>query len=68
VLWSRHLAPDAPGDLDWQEALVPLDQYRGQGVNLILITAPGPTNDNAADRAGWGLPWLMRGTPDTRFD
>jgi hypothetical protein len=42
--------------------------YQGQTVNLILATLPGPADNNAGDRAGWGLPWLMRGTPDTRFD
>jgi len=68
VLWSRHLAPDQPADLDWQEALVPLDAYRGESVYIILATLPGPADNEAGDRAGWGLPWLMRGTPDMRFE
>jgi hypothetical protein len=68
LLWSRHLTPATPADLDWQEALIPLDGYRSQSVTLLLITEPGPANNNAADRAGWGQPWLMRGTPDRRFD
>jgi hypothetical protein len=44
--------------------LIPLDQYRGRRVELILETDPGPARNDAGDRAGWGLPWLMRGTPD----
>ncbi|MCX6044608.1 MAG: hypothetical protein NT075_05800 [Chloroflexi bacterium] len=68
LLWSRTLKPDQPADRGWQEALVPLMAYQGQTVNLILATLPGPADNNAGDRAGWGLPWLMRGTPDTRFD
>lgn len=67
-LWSRHLSPDNPQDRRWHEALIPLDAYRGRPVRLILATLPGPANDDAADRAGWGLPWLMRGAPDTRYD
>jgi hypothetical protein len=68
TLWSRHLAPDQPADLDWQTVFVPLDDFRGQTVTLVLTTAPGPANNDAADRAGWGLPWLMQGTADTRFE
>ena len=68
LLWSRYLMPAQPADLAWQEALVPLSAYRGQTVTLILATSPGPADNNAGDRAGWGMPWLMLGTPDTRFD
>jgi hypothetical protein len=68
ILWSRHLSPELPGDRDWQEVMVALDDFRGQTVGLKLATLPGPMNNDAADRAGWGLPWLMRGTPDRRFD
>ncbi len=56
VLWSRHLAPDQPADLDWQEALIPLDAYRGESVCIILATLPGPADNEAGDRAGWGCP------------
>ncbi|MEZ4865186.1 MAG: hypothetical protein R3C14_27970 [Caldilineaceae bacterium] len=66
VLWSRHLTPDTPADLDWQEALITLAPYRGQQVTLILRTDPGPAGNDAGDRAGWGMPYLMRGTPDVR--
>ena len=68
VLWSRFLTPAQPADRAWQEALVPLAAYKGQTVSLILATLPGPADNNAGDRAGWGMPWLMLGTPDTRFD
>jgi len=67
TLWSRHLTPAEPRDLDWQEAFVDLYPYAGQSVTLILVTAPGMADNNAGDRAGWGLPWLMRGTVDRRF-
>lgn len=67
TLWSRHLSPTEPRDLDWQEAFVDLSSYAGQSVTLILVTAPGMADNNAGDRAGWGLPWLMRGTVDRRF-
>jgi hypothetical protein len=67
TLWSRHLTPAEPLDLDWQEAFVDVSPYAGQSVTLILVTAPGIADNNAGDRAGWGLPWLMRGTVDRRF-
>jgi hypothetical protein len=68
LLWARHLSANNPADLDWQEVLAPLDQFRGQMVTILLVTTPGPANNDTGDRAGWGLPWLMRGTPDRRFD
>ncbi|HID63447.1 MAG TPA: hypothetical protein EYP49_12020 [Anaerolineae bacterium] len=68
LLWSRHLTPESPDDLDWQQAFVPLDDYRGQSIILVLETTPGPAGDNAADRAGWGMPWLMEGTLDWRWE
>ena len=64
LLWQEHVTPTNPVDRDWQQAIIPLDDYRGQAVELLLVTEPGPAGDNAADRAGWGLPWLMRGTYD----
>lgn len=62
TLWQRHVSPQAPSDRAWLQALVPLDAYRGQAVELVLVTDPGPAGDSSADRAGWGMPWLMRGT------
>ena len=62
VLWERHLTPDNPADQYWVEAFVPLDAYAGQRVNLVLETDPGPAGNADADRAGWGMPWLMSGT------
>ncbi|MCE7986846.1 MAG: hypothetical protein DYG89_37205 [Caldilinea sp. CFX5] len=67
TLWSRHLTPAEPRDLDWQEVFVDLTPYAGQSVTLVLVTSPGIADNNAGDRAGWGLPWLMRGTVDRRF-
>ena len=69
VLWERHLTPGNPADQYWIEAFVPLDAYAGQRVNLVLETDPGPAGNADADRAGWGVPWLMAGTlgaPDGR--
>ncbi|MCB0052491.1 MAG: hypothetical protein KDE24_23440, partial [Caldilinea sp.] len=56
------ITPADPADRDWQQAFVPLDEYRGQAITLVLATDPGPAGDDAGDRAGWGMPWLMRGT------
>lgn len=67
VLWSRHLTPENPNDLHWQAVFVALEAYRNQAVTIVLETHPGPANDSAADRAGWGRPWLMLGTVDERF-
>ncbi len=62
TLWSRHITPADPADRDWQKAFVPLDAYRGETITLVLATDPGPAGNDAGDRAGWGMPWLMRGT------
>jgi hypothetical protein len=62
TLWSRHLTPADVADRDWQQAFIALDDYRGQAVELVLITAPGSAGNDAGDRAGWGMPWLLRGT------
>ncbi len=50
MLWRRHLRPDEPGDMDWQEANIPLGAVLGQDILLILRTLPGPANDSTADR------------------
>ncbi len=68
LLWSRFLTPAQPADRAWQKALAPLTAYRGQTVTLVLATLPGPADNTTGDRAGWGMPWLMLGTPDTRFE
>jgi hypothetical protein len=62
LLAEQHLSPQNPQDLDWQEIFVSLDAYSGEAVQLILETAPGPAGDATADRAGWGIGWLMQGT------
>jgi len=62
TLWERHITSADPADRDWQEVFVPLDAYRGQPVTVLLVTDPGPAGNDAGDRAGWGMPWLMRGT------
>lgn len=67
LLWSRHLTPAEPHDLDWQETFVDLTPYAGQSVTLVLVTAPGMADNADGDRAGWGMPWLMQGTVDRRF-
>lgn len=66
-LWSRHLTPTQPNDLDWQETFIDLTPYAGQSVTIVLVTAPGMADNADGDRAGWGMPWLMRGTVDQRF-
>ena len=66
VLWQRHLDPTVDADRGWAEAQIALTEYAGQAVTLWLITQPGPANNDAGDRAGWGQPWLIAGTPDLR--
>jgi len=62
TLWSRHITPANAADRDWQQAFVPLDDYRGQPIELVLFSESGPAGNDAGDRAGWGMPWLLRGT------
>lgn len=66
VLWERQLDPALAADRGWVEAQIPLTDYAGQAVTLWLITQPGPANNDAGDRAGWGQPWIIEGTPDRR--
>lgn len=66
TLWTGYLSPSRPSDRNWQEVFIPLDAYAGQKVDVILVTDPGPAGNGAADRAGWGMPWIMRGTYDAR--
>lgn len=61
TLWTRHLSPANDADRGWRQAFAPLDAYRGQHIELVLITDPGPAGNDAGDRAGWGMPWLLRG-------
>ena len=56
--WRLTLRPVSIGS----RPFVPLDAYAGQRVNLVLETDPGPAGNADADRAGWGMPWLMSGT------
>jgi hypothetical protein len=66
VLWERQLDPTVDADRGWVEAQIPLTDYAGQAVTLWLITQPGPANNDAGDRAGWGQPWIIVGTPERR--
>jgi hypothetical protein len=47
--------------------MLSLEKFRGQAIDLVLITDSGPHGNDAADRAGWGLPWLMTGIYDARY-
>ena len=62
TLWTQHLSPANVADRAWQQAFVSLDAYRNEPIELMLITDPGPAGNDAGDRAGWGMPWLLRGT------
>ncbi len=62
TLWERHITPADAAGRGWQQVFVPLDDYRGQAVEVLLTTTPGPAGNDAGDRAGWGLPWLLRGS------
>lgn len=50
----------------WVPVTVDLSAYAGQSVRLQLETHPGPKNDTTCDRALWGDPMVVAGTPPPR--
>jgi hypothetical protein len=59
-LFSRHLDPGhVATDQRWIDVELPLDQFAGSKVALILETGPGPNGDRIADWAGWSSPRLF---------
>lgn len=67
VLWNRHFYPDNQHDLGWQDVRLSLNKWSGEEVILLLRTSAGPNGNSDADRAGWGIPWLMEATFDERY-
>lgn len=67
TLWQEHIDPAAMPERGWAEVAVALSAYRGRAVQLWLVTDVGPAGNGDADRAAWGTPWIMLGTPDIRI-
>ncbi|MBP7960798.1 MAG: hypothetical protein KA003_02440 [Caldilineaceae bacterium] len=66
TLWQEQIDPAAMPGRGWTEVVVDLSAYRGTVVQLWLVTDVGPAGNGDADRAAWGTPWIMLGTPDSR--
>ncbi|MFA7691409.1 MAG: hypothetical protein WCX86_00770 [Candidatus Hydrogenedentales bacterium] len=49
--------------LTWEPITVDLSAYAGESMRLQLETHPGPNKDTTCDRALWGAPSLVVGTP-----
>ena len=47
----------------WVPVAADLSAYAGQAIRLQLETHPGPKNDTTCDRALWGDPMVVSGTP-----
>ncbi len=47
----------------WVPLAADLSAYAGQAIRLQLETHPGPKNDTTCDRALWGDPMVVAGTP-----
>lgn len=66
TLWQDQIIPSDMPARGWAEVAVDLSAYRGAQVTLWLVTQVGPSGNGDADRAAWGTPWIMLGTPDPR--
>jgi len=58
LLFETHTASQT-----WVPVFVDLAAYAGQSIRLRLETHPGPKNDTTCDRALWGDPMIVAGTP-----
>jgi hypothetical protein len=59
-IFSRYLDPGhVASDQRWIDVEVPLSQFAGSKVALILETGAGPKGDRTADWAGWSSPRLF---------
>ncbi|MBV9767230.1 MAG: YfhO family protein [Acidobacteriaceae bacterium] len=53
-LFSKYIDPKHNvNERHWMNGQVSMDKYRGQWVDLLLSTKPGPTGDTCADWATW---------------
>lgn len=57
-IWVRYVPKSSQG---WQQIFIDLSAFSGQNISLTLATGPGPHGDFTGDRAGWGIPRIMRG-------
>lgn len=58
LLFEKHTASQT-----WVPVSVDLAAYAGQSIRLQLETHPGPKNETTCDRALWGDPMIVAGTP-----
>jgi hypothetical protein len=61
TLFRRYIDPkNNPADRRWLDCAVPLGQFAGRNVDLVLTTTPGPAGDFSYDHAGWSGLWITR--------
>jgi hypothetical protein len=54
-IFTEYVNPEKKkGSSDWKDRAVDLSPYAGQKVDIILVTAPGPSGDGSYDWAWWG--------------
>ncbi len=59
-VFSRYLDPKhRPEDRRWIEEQIPLAAFHDEEVHIKLVTAPGPADDLAYDRAVWSAPQIF---------
>jgi len=59
-LFRRYIDPKHnPADRRWHDIVIDLSAYRGQQVQIALITLPGPAGDGSYDWAGWAAPMIV---------
>ena len=63
-VFEQYVANDE-ADRRWHPVLVNLSEFAGRRVRLSLWTGPGPQIDFTGDRAGWGLPRILRAPGST---
>lgn len=55
----RQYIENTPDNQRWHDVSIPLSDYAGQTVTLILTTEAGPAGDSTGDWAGWETPRLL---------
>jgi len=59
-IFSRYLNPaNVIEDRRWVDVELPLGQFAGTDVGIVLLTAAGPNNDRTSDWAGWSSPRMF---------
>jgi hypothetical protein len=59
-IFTRHVDPQhSDADRRWLDLSIPLRQFAGQKIQMVLETQVGPAGDGAFDWAGWSRPRLF---------